>query len=68
MNFNKKTVLGFFDNTQKSFVLPIYQRAYSWEKEQWKALLDDLKEQIQGINTYFLGNILLEIIKEDIEY
>ena len=68
MNFNKKTVLGFFDNTQKSFVVPIYQRAYSWEKEQWKALLDDLKEQIQGSNTYFLGNILLEIIKEDIEY
>ena len=68
MNFAKKTVLGLFDSSQKSFVIPVYQRAYSWEREQWKALLDDLKEQIQGHNTYFFGNILLETIKEDVEY
>src|SRR5665647_162847 len=68
MNFNKRTVLGLFDSSQKSFVIPVYQRAYSWDKDQWKALLDDLKEQIQGSNTYFFGNILLETITEDIEY
>lgn len=68
MNFNKRTVLGLFDSSQKSFIIPVYQRAYSWEKEQWKALLEDLKEQIQGSNTYFFGNILLETINEDIEY
>jgi len=68
MNFNKRTVLGLFDSSQKSFVIPVYQRAYSWDKEQWKALLEDLKEQIQGSNTYFFGNILLETIQEDVEY
>lgn len=68
MNFNKKTILGLFDSSQKSFTIPVYQRAYSWEREQWKALLDDLKEQIQGSNTYFFGNILLETITEDVSY
>lgn len=68
MNFNKKTVLGLFDSSQKSFVIPVYQRAYSWDRDQWKALLDDVKEQIQGTNNYFFGNILLETIREDVEY
>ena len=68
MNFHKKTVLGLFDSSQKKFVVPIYQRAYSWDKDEWKVLLDDLKEQIQGGNTYFFGNILLETIIEDVEY
>lgn len=68
MNFNKRTVLGLFDSSQKSFVIPVYQRAYSWDKEHWKALLDDLKEQIQGSNTYFFGNLLMETITEDVEY
>ncbi len=68
MNFNKRTVKGLFDTSQKSFVIPVYQRAYSWDRDQWKALLDDLKEQINGTNNYFFGNILLETINEDVEY
>ncbi|MBK7816420.1 MAG: DUF262 domain-containing protein [Sphingobacteriaceae bacterium] len=68
MNFNKRTIKGLFDTSQKTFIVPVYQRAYSWEKEQWKALLDDLKEQMQGNNNYFFGNILMETIQEDVEY
>lgn len=68
MKFYTQTILGFFDSSQKSYIIPVYQRAYSWDREQWKALLDDLKEQTQGGNDYFFGNILLETIKEDREY
>ena len=68
MKFNTQTILGFFDSSQKSYIIPVYQRAYSWDKDQWKALLDDLKEQTQGGNDYFFGNILLETIIEDKEY
>lgn len=68
MNFYNKTVLGLFDSSQKHFIIPVYQRAYSWEKEQWKAFLDDLKEQIEGENNYFYGNILLETIQKDVKY
>lgn len=68
MQFSQKTVLGLFDSSQKSFVIPVYQRAYSWEKPEWEALLNDLDEQIQGNNNYFFGNLLLETIKKDIQY
>lgn len=68
MQFVPKTVLGLFDSSQKRYIIPVYQRAYSWEKEQWKALIDDIKEQIAGENNYFLGNLLLEVIRKDIEY
>jgi uncharacterized protein with ParB-like and HNH nuclease domain len=29
-----------------SFEIPFFQRAYSWERPQWKQLLDDIEEQI----------------------
>ena len=68
MQFTQNTILEFFDSSQKYFVIPVYQRAYSWEKEQWNTFLTDLKEQIEGGNNYFFGNILLETIKEGREY
>ena len=68
MQFNQKTVLGLFDSSQKSFVIPVYQRAYSWDKDQWNTLLNDLREQIRGNNNYFFGNLLLETIRKDKEY
>lgn len=68
MDFYRKTVFGLFDSSQKSFLIPVYQRAYSWEKDQWNEFLNDLLEQTEGNNNYFFGNILLETIKKDIKY
>ncbi len=68
MEFRQTTVLGLFDSSQKHFIIPVYQRAYSWDKDQWKVFMTDLKEQIRGGNNYFYGNILLETIKKDIQY
>ncbi len=68
MKFYQKTTLGLFDSSQKSFIIPVYQRAYSWEKEQWGIFLNDLIEQIEGQNNYFFGNILLETVKKDVKY
>ena len=68
MQFRQENILTFFDSTQRYFIIPVYQRAYSWEKREWQTFLDDLKEQIEGDNNYFFGNILLEQIKEGIEY
>ncbi len=36
MQFSQKTILGLFDSSQKFFVIPVYQRAYAWEKENGK--------------------------------
>lgn len=68
MQFEQRTVLGLFDSSQKRFTIPVYQRAYSWEIQQWKDLLDDIKEQLDSANNYSLGNVLLEMVAKDREY
>lgn len=68
MNFNHKNLLELFDSSQKTFIIPIYQRAYSWEQREWKTFLDDLIEQVEGANNYFFGNLLLEKIKKGVTY
>lgn len=68
MDFYRKSAFGLFDSSQKSFEIPVYQRAYSWEEEQWDAFLNDLLEQTEGDNNYFFGNILLETIRKDFLY
>jgi uncharacterized protein with ParB-like and HNH nuclease domain len=68
MQFIPSTILVFFDSSQKNYTIPIYQRAYSWGKENWKTFLEDLFEQLEGDNYYFYGNILLETIKKNRAY
>lgn len=68
MTFNHKNLLELFDSSQKSFVIPVYQRAYAWEQKEWKIFLEDITEQVEGGNNYFFGNILLETIKKGIQY
>lgn len=68
MKFEQKTVMGFFDSSQKNYEIPVYQRAYSWGDENWKTFLEDLLEKINGNNNYFFGNLLLEVIKKDKKY
>jgi uncharacterized protein with ParB-like and HNH nuclease domain len=68
MQFSQKTILGLFDSSQKYFVIPVYQRAYSWGKEEWETFINDIREQIKGNNNYFYGNLLLETIRRDVQY
>lgn len=54
-------LLDFIGKSQeRQFVIPIYQRVYSWEKEQCKQLWDDIvkmggNDQIEG---HFIGSIV----------
>ncbi|EKE82515.1 hypothetical protein OUE_0598 [Helicobacter pylori R030b] len=61
MNAGKATLLGFFEENQNNqFVIPIYQRLYSWEKEHCEQLWDDIIK-IGGndkMNGHFIGSIL----------
>ncbi|GAA7011236.1 DUF262 and DUF1524 domain-containing protein [Helicobacter pylori] len=54
-------LLDFIGKSQeKQFVIPIYQRVYSWEKEQCKRLWDDITK-IGGddkMDGHFIGSIL----------
>lgn len=49
-----------FDNSDIQFVIPPYQRAYSWEKDkQIKQFISDLREQ-NPKKKYFFGHFLFE--------
>ena len=67
MDFIPTTIRGLFD-TSIQFVIPVYQRAYSWQKDNWNVFLQDLMEQVNHDNEYSYGNLLLETIKKDMEY
>ncbi|GAA7272207.1 DUF262 and DUF1524 domain-containing protein [Helicobacter pylori] len=61
MDAEATTLLEFFKQTQTNqSVIPIYQRLYSWEKEQCKQLWDDIIK-IGGddkMDGHFIGSIL----------
>ncbi|GAA7500891.1 hypothetical protein HpBHB23_11890 [Helicobacter pylori] len=61
MDAEATTLLEFFKQTQTNqLVIPIYQRLYSWEKEQCEQLWDDIIK-IGGndkMNGHFIGSIL----------
>ncbi|MCQ2696638.1 DUF262 domain-containing protein [Helicobacter pylori] len=61
MKADATTLLGFFEENQNNqFIIPIYQRLYSWKKEQCEQLLDDIIK-IGGndkMNGHFIGSIL----------
>ncbi|GAA7345363.1 hypothetical protein MLS210_12730 [Helicobacter pylori] len=64
MEAKATTLLNFIkDNQKNQLVIPIYQRLYSWEKEQCKQLWDDIvktggNDKIEG---HFIGSILYVI-------
>lgn len=61
MKADVTTLLNFIkDNQKNQLVIPIYQRVYSWEKEQCKQLWDDIikiggNDKMDG---HFIGSIL----------
>ncbi len=61
MEAEATTLLNFFEESQNNqFVIPIYQRLYSWKKEQCEQLWDDIIK-IGGndkMNGHFIGSIL----------
>lgn len=59
MNYNQSTIGDMF-SSKMSFRIPVYQRAYAWETDNWKMFLSDILEQIDRENGYTFGNILLE--------
>lgn len=50
-------IKNLFIYDDRQFVIPSFQRAYSWEEKQFKQFLDDIKEQNPD-KDYFLGHFL----------
>ncbi len=64
MKASETSLRNLLGNTNIQFQVPLFQRPYSWKKENWKILGEDLtrlyKEEIQG--SYFLGSLVTQSI------
>ncbi|MGL4450262.1 MAG: DUF262 domain-containing protein [Sarcina sp.] len=59
MKANEKTILRFLESSDTKFIIPIYQRKYSWGIEENKKLYDDLVNLIRNNdNFHFFGSIV----------
>lgn len=55
-----ETTLQKLLNTSRQFIVPIFQRNYSWEKPQFKQLWEDIlrASSFTGRQTHFIGSIV----------
>ena len=60
----QKNLLSFF-GTDERYIIPAFQRPYSWGYEQCDRLYNDLAEAFNDDNEYFLGNIVIASAQND---
>ncbi|RUS68101.1 hypothetical protein CUZ56_00586 [Saezia sanguinis] len=59
MKGEAKSFLKFLDGSDKRFIIPIYQRNYSWQIKQCQQLYEDLKKLIvEPKKPHFFGSIV----------
>jgi uncharacterized protein with ParB-like and HNH nuclease domain len=49
MKGEAKQFLKFIDGSDKRFIIPVYQRNYSWQNKHCAQLLNDLKGLIKSL-------------------
>jgi len=59
MNAMLTDVATFFNKPTTQFFIPVYQREYSWKREQIDQLLNDMEKVLtKENNNHFLGNVI----------
>ena len=59
LSAEQKNIFNIFSGRIK-YIIPEYQRPYSWDREECLELIDDLKQSFKNeVNGYFLGNIVV---------
>ena len=58
-NHELLTLREIFDSGKRTFIIPGYQRSYSWGEGQRKDLIDDIKQAQEIDYTHFTGTIVL---------
>ncbi|GAA8138257.1 DUF262 domain-containing protein [Helicobacter pylori] len=67
MQATQSTINDFFALTGTIFSIPVYQRNYTWKKENCKKLLQDILSISQNKKTHFMGSItyILHLIDDE---
>ena len=59
MKANESFICRFLDGADKKFVIPVYQRPYSWKKSDCKLLFDDLMTVYrEKYSSHFFGSLV----------
>lgn len=56
---------SFLENSAEKLIVPRYQRPYSWNKENLKELIDDIKKSKGEDDAHFIGTIIRSIRESD---
>ena len=54
-----ETNLGKIAERTAQYLVPLFQRPYSWEKKQWQELLTDLIDLCDTEGSHFIGSIVV---------
>ncbi|MGC8483963.1 MAG: DUF262 domain-containing protein, partial [Thermodesulfobium sp.] len=59
MKASETNIQSILEGT-KQYVVPLFQRSYSWQKTEWEVLWDDIIElyEMENPRTHFLGSIV----------
>lgn len=59
MDAKEISMFRFLDGADKKFIIPVYQRAYSWKRENCASLLKDLMNVYEHDHvSHFFGSIV----------
>ncbi|MCR5430433.1 MAG: DUF262 domain-containing HNH endonuclease family protein [Eubacterium sp.] len=70
MDPGKAYVTDVFNGNKKVFIIPLYQRNYSWTKKECLKLFEDILDmhKYKNIKEYFIGTIVYMQHKNDMNY
>ena len=66
MNAKEEYVVRFLDGSDKKFVIPVYQRPYSWTNDEINELFNDIIDYFNNKpeEEMFIGTVYLSLCKQ----
>lgn len=61
----QKNMLEFMEEGDMRFVIPAYQRLYSWNETQCEELWLDILRAARGKHNHFLGTVLYNVVQDE---
>lgn len=65
MKANDEKIRKFIGNSDTVFIIPPFQRNYSWDTEQCSELFDDILASIKKRKSHYIGNIVYYVGEND---
>lgn len=65
MDSQVRSILEFISATKRTFIIPVYQRNYSWDKDNCEKLFSDLIDSLESGKKHYFGNIVYYAISTD---